>query len=479
MRAYFKVLAVITVLLAIVVLQSCLVATQGTIITPEIRSLYEGDYTIDPYMKSNIPKSVAVLPFVDLSTSKDGSDIVRRGFYNHFSSLPFKDMELYKVDSLLKKAGLTDPETISKTSPQELGKILGVDAVIFGEVSNFDKFFAVLYSQVAVGANVKMYDTKTGNFLWSGKHVARKHEGGISTNPIGLIATVIATAMNVRDIQLLRANDDLFREMVKTIPVPSITEMLRPPTITLLTQDTKGLPKKAGDEIKVVIQGAPKMQAYFDIGEYKKHIDMQEVEPGGYYGVYKVLPGDNINKAIVIGYLTDDAGNTTQWVDAIGSVTLDTTPPDKPKNLSIVGRNALVMLNWVKPAAADLAGYKIYRSSTPLSSYAEIAKTEINEYRDAGPGLVNSQKYYYRVSAYDYAGNESEMTQITGMPIASGPTAVSGVIEADTIWYSGASPYILEQDVIVKDKALLTIEPGTEIRSRGGALIIEGRLNAQ
>jgi len=75
-------------------------------------------------------------------------------------------------------------------------------------------------------------------------HVTRIHEGGISTNPIGLIATVIATAMNIRDIQLLRACDDLFRDMVKTIPTPTIAEALRPPVITLLVQDTKNLPRK-------------------------------------------------------------------------------------------------------------------------------------------------------------------------------------------------------------------------------------------
>jgi len=71
-----------------------------------------------------------------------------------------------------------------------------------------------------------------------------------------------------------------------------------------------------------------------------------------------VLPGDNIDKAIITGYLTDDAGNTGEWVDAVGSVTLDTTPPDKPKNLTAIGRNKLVLLNWEKPQAADLAGYK-------------------------------------------------------------------------------------------------------------------------
>jgi len=479
MQKYFKLLLIISLVPVLLVLQSCLVATKDTIITPEITTLFEGEYKVDPYMKDHIPKSVAVLPFVDLSKSKEAIDVVRRGFYNHFSSLPYTDMELYKVNSLLSKAGLTDAETISKTSPQELGRILGVDAVVFGEISNFDKLFLVLYSQVSVGAEIKMYDARTGNFLWSGKHTVRKHEGGISTNPIGLIAVVISTALNMRDIQLLRANDDLFRDMVKTIPVPSIAEALKPPSITLLTQDSKGLPKKAGDEIKVVIQGAPRMQAWFDIGVYKKHLEMKEVEPGGYYGVYKVLPGDNIDKAIITGYLTDDSGNTGQWVDAIGSVTLDTIPPDKPKNMTAIGRNKLVLLNWEKPQAADLAGYKIYRSNTPLSGYVEIGKTELNECRDAEATLVNSQKYYYRIAAYDFAGNDSELAQVTGMPIAPGPTPVSGAIETNTIWYSGASPYVLEGDVVVKDKALLTIEPGTEIKSRGGALIIEGRINAQ
>ena len=478
MQKYFKTLSIFILVPILLMLQSC-VATKNTIITPEMTSLFEGEYKVAPYMQDHIPKSVAVLPFVDLSKSKENIDIVRRGFYNHFSSLPFADMELYKIDSLLAKAGLTDNEVINKTTPQELGRILGVDAVVFGEISNFDKLFLVMYSQVSVGAEIKMYDTKTGKFLWSGKHTVRKHEGGISTNPVGMIAVVITAALNVRDIQLLRANDDLFRDMVKTIPMPSLAEALRPPSIILLTQDSKGLPKKAGDEIKVVIQGTPKMRAWFDIGDYKKHIEMKEIEPGGYYGVYKVLPGDNINKAIITGYLTDDSGNTGQWVDAVGSVTLDTTAPDKPKNLVGIGRNKLVLLNWEKPQAPDLAGYKIYRSSTPLSGYMEIGKTELNEYRDAETTLVNSQKYYYRISAFDFAGNDSELIQATGMPIAPGPTPVSGVIETNTIWYSGASPYIMEGDVIVKDKSILTIEPGTEIKSRGGALIIEGRINAQ
>lgn len=459
-------------------ISGCLIATKNTIITPQITSLFKGTYKVDPYMETHRPVTVAVLPFLDQSQNKEGAVEVRKGFYNHFSSLPFRNMQMQRVDNLLAKAGLADQEALFKKTPQELGNILNVDAVIYGEISNFDKLFAVMYSQVSVGAEIRMYDTKTGNFLWSGQHTERIHEGGLSVTPIGIIATVVATSMNLRDIQLLRACDDLFREMVKTIPLPTVAEALRLPAIALLTQDTRNLPKKAGEEIKVVIQGAPKMQAYFDIGDFKKHIDMQEQEPGWYLGTYKVLPGDNASQALLTGYLADDAGNASSWVDALGTITIDTIPPEKVKNIRAVGRNNLVLLNWEKSATADLAGYRVYRSATPLSGFAEVGKSELNEWRDEK--AQNGQRCYYYVTALDRAGNESEKAEtLSGMAIAPGPTPVSGAIEADTTWYAGASPYIIGGAVLVRDKATLTIEPGTEIRSQGGGLTVEGRIKAQ
>lgn len=465
---------------AMVSLQACTVATEKTLISPQITSAFKGTYEVDPYMETHKPRTVAVLPFVNQAPSQEGSEAVRRGFYNHFSSLPFKDMELYHVDNVLRKAGMEDPAVISQTSPQDLGKILNVDAVIFGTISDFEKLFAVIYSNVSVGAEIMMMDTKTGKMLWRGRHVARIHEGGISTTPVGLVATVIATAMNIRDIQLLRACDDLFRDMVQTIPTPAIADALRPPVISLLVQDTKNLPRKAGDEIRVIIKGTPGMQAYFHIGQFKKNIDMleQKGDPGVYMGIYKIIPGDSVNQAVITGFLRDNAGNTAEWVDAVGTVTMDTTPPDKLKKISTIGRNSKVLLKWEKSPATDLVGYRIYRSETPLSGFEEIVRIEFNEFSDEK--LVNHRKYYYLVSAVDKAGNESEKSDpVMGMPVAPGPTPVAGPIETDTTWYAGASPYIIENRIVVKDKALLTIEPGTEVRSRGGGLVIEGRLNAE
>ncbi|MDX2446403.1 MAG: hypothetical protein QNK29_04295 [Desulfobacterales bacterium] len=42
-------------------------------------------------------------------------DVVRRGLYNHISSLPFKDMELFQTDTRLKNVGLLKTETIRQT----------------------------------------------------------------------------------------------------------------------------------------------------------------------------------------------------------------------------------------------------------------------------------------------------------------------------------------------------------------------------
>ncbi len=466
--------------------QGCAVATKDTLVVSQVRDIFKGKYEIGPYMEKekNRPKSVAVLPFVNKADSQRGSEEVRRGFYNHFSSLPFNDMQLFRVDSALRKAELTDPLVINKKTPQELGRLLGVDAVVYGEVTDFDKLFLAVYSQVAVGARIRMYDTKTGTFLWSGEHTARIHGGGVATTPLGLITTVIASSLNMRDIQLLRACDDLFRDMVKTIPTPSIAEALQPPSITLLTQDTKNQPKKAGDEIKVVIQGTPKMLASFSIGEYKKHVDMKELEPGWYYGVYKVVPGDNVREAVIAGRLAypNEPGNYGEWIDAVGSVTMKTTPPDIPKNLVAVGGDRFVRLNWNKAVDPDLIAYRLYRSESPLDGYKEIAKTEFTEFTNQDNQLLNGKPYFYKVTAVDRAGNESDIrkTDYTkGMPIAPGPTPVSGIIDNDRIWYSGASPYIIKSNVTVKDKASLKIEPGTKIRSEGGALIVEGSLNAQ
>lgn len=473
------ILQVAILLLVLLPLVACETTQKKTIGIPaEIAKLFAGKYTVDPVMKENPPRTVAVLPFDNKTTKEDAFEVVRKSFYNHFSSLNFIDRELFKVDEILQRKGLDSPEKLNAAKPQELGKLLNVDAVVYGEITHYDRLYLALYSQVTVGAKLKMVDVKTGKSLWTAEDKASKRTGGISASPVGLVLTAISTALIMRRIELLRSSDDLFRDLIKTIPNPTLAAALKPPKITILVQDAVGVPKKVGDIIKVAMEGDPNMRASFDIGKFKKGLTMEEIESGSYVGEYKVMPKDNVEDATVTGYLRDETGNTGKWIDVLGTVTIDTTPPAVPTKLVAVGRDQVIQLAWKANNEKDLAGYQLYRSQTPLSGYENIADTEFTRYEDKG--LENGRFYFYKLAAFDRVGNTSKTTTaLKGISVAPGPTRVGGAILKDTIWYAGASPYIIEKEVIVEDRARLTIEQGTVIRSKGGGLRIKGQIRAE
>jgi parallel beta-helix repeat protein len=456
--------------------------TQSTKITPPITIPFKGEYRFDKSLQDRPPQTVAVLPFLNRTGHKEAFDIVRKSFHGHFSTLNFTAVPLYKIDHALNQAGLDTTEKVAATPVSKLREIVKADALVQGEITHYDRIYVGVYSQVAVGAEVRMVETKTDKELWWAKDVSRKHAGGISTTPVGLILTAVSTALNMREIELLRSSDDLFREMVRSIPQPTLAQALRPPAIAILAHDgmrrTDRYALKAGDVLKVALEGDPRKKASFRIGNFKTDIPMKEEDPGMYSGTYKVLPGDFVEEALITGVLADDQRNSTEWVDALGPVTIDTIPPAVPGATRAIGKDKTVELSWAKSPDKDIAAYKVYRSPTPLTGFQEVGKTELTLFADGN--LTNQTTYYYRVAAVDLAGNESKPSDsIRATPIPPGPTPVRGTIQGEAIWFAGASPYILEDRVSVETRATLTIEPGTVIRSKGEGLVVSGKLLAQ
>jgi len=456
--------------------------TQQAKVTPPITLPFKGEYRFDKSLQDRPPQTVAVLPFLNRTEQKEAFDIVRKSFHGHFSTLNYTAVPLYKIDHALRQAGLDTPDKVASTPPPKLREILQADALIQGEITHYDRIYAGVYSQVAVGAEVRMVEAKANKELWWAKNVSRKHGGGIATTPVGLILTAVSTAFNMREIELLRSSDDLFRDMVRSIPQPTLAQALRPPAIAILAHDgmrrTDRYALKAGDVLKVALEGDPRKKASFRIGNFKTDIPMREEEPGMYSGIYRVLPGDFVEEALITGVLADDQKNSTEWVDALGPVTLDTIPPAVPGGIRALGRDRSVELNWFKSADKDIGQYRVYRSKTPLTGFQEVGKTELNLFTD--PNLTNETSYYYRVAAVDLTGNESKPSDsLRATPVTPGPTRVKGLIQGDVAWFAGASPYILEDSVTVEARATLTIEPGTAIRSLGGGLVVSGKLVAQ
>ena len=122
----------------------------------------DSDDTAQQVILRNPPKSIAILPFGNQTDSEDIDEIVRTTFYSHLSAQPYQDIELYEVDRKLRRYNLMEYEKLSDVSAKRLGRILHCDAVVVGEVTEFQRVYAGIYSQMAVGASITVWDTRTG-----------------------------------------------------------------------------------------------------------------------------------------------------------------------------------------------------------------------------------------------------------------------------------------------------------------------------
>jgi hypothetical protein len=187
----------------------------------------------------NPPKSIAILPFGNQTDSEDIDEIVRTTFYSHLSAQPYKDIELYEVDRKLKRFNLIEYEKLSDVSAKRLGRILHCDAVVVGEVTEFQKVYAGIYSQMAVGASITLWDTRTGKKIWSDEHVTRSHEGGIPLAITDLAMIGIRSGMNLTESEKIKTVDELSRHFTSRIPIPDLNGVRKGSKFVSLKRLTK------------------------------------------------------------------------------------------------------------------------------------------------------------------------------------------------------------------------------------------------
>ncbi|MCK5832754.1 hypothetical protein KAH81_03690 [bacterium] len=86
----------------------------------------------------------------------------------------------------------------------------------------------------------------------------------------------------------------------------------------------------------------------------------------------------------------------------------DNTPPQIPYSVhSITGDNS-VYLYWNPITSWDMAGYAIYRGSSPTGYYDYIGTSYCASFTDIS--VLNGETYYYAIASYDNCGNESELS---------------------------------------------------------------------
>ncbi|MCP3955255.1 MAG: hypothetical protein GY697_24000 [Desulfobacterales bacterium] len=502
---------------------------QFIIATTEAFSRFKGEYENTTYFKRHKPASVAVLPFVgvedkaySIAYSKENpGDIVRRGMYNHIASLPFKDLELFNADKRLKNAGITDTGKIDQLlaeNPKKLKSILGVDAVFTGKITHFDRIYAGIYSQLAVGCEVKLWDLKTGNLLWRAKHVQRTHGGGFSLNPIGLITATIASVWNLRHTEMMSQTDDLFREIVSTIELPesALHAQVRIPRIDLFTVMNPGKPFVKGKKVAFRLIGDPGCRAYVDLGDFQAGIELAPVsgamkkvlqlevldairktytETGHrltddllagiekefdsreiYEGTYTVKPDEQAYGLTAMAYLVNSDSGQGRAIDPAHQLDIDSLPPEMVSGLATDSLDGKVKVLWMPNREDDLAGYEIWSSTTPLSGFTQAASSE--KQTILLPDQENFNRFFVRVRAVDRAGNSGKFppaAEAVALPVAGlyelpqpGPM-LGGAIMDKVLLVAEKNPYTAGSGITVGPGATLYIEPGVEILFAPGA----------
>ncbi len=303
--------------------------------------------------ETGLPHRVAILPFVNQTSNPEAALIMRKMFYNFFSSLNYLDVEPTLIDENLKKSHLYQRIiTGEQVSPQMLGQVLGVDAVVFGEALSLGKLFAVVYTESRAGLKAHMVSCRSGKTLWELEHTVHLRQGDLPLSLPGLAVTIVKSIVSLQQATHMQATSQLCMEMIATIPNPAtVTEP--PPRIQVMVHNGSETLLRPGDSLKVVLIGDKGLSASWSLPPLIDNIPMAEEEPGIYLGEYRIKPIDRLPYGRLLGHLRSETGMESQWVDILGPVTIgeptalaeiisQNTILDKEKSPYLVNQASLV-----------------------------------------------------------------------------------------------------------------------------------------
>ena len=164
------------------------------------------------------PKIIATVPFTNETEVENLDQLVREGFYKHFSVRNFFDVEIKEVDGIIAVLKEVEGRDFHRISPRELGKFLRCYAIVYGSITRFKRIFLLIYAQMLMEAEIKIVEAESGNELWKHTFSKRFHEGGVPTGPFGVIPAAIRTSYSLRESKRNRDIDVFCENFVALIP---------------------------------------------------------------------------------------------------------------------------------------------------------------------------------------------------------------------------------------------------------------------
>jgi len=98
--------------------------------------------------------------------------------------------------------------------------------------------------------------------------------------------------------------------------------------------------------------------------------------------------------------------------------------PSTPTSFSSVNSPEHISLSWSSSSADQIAGYHLYRADSDTGAFVKIRTRTVTYCYDT---VTNGQVYYYKVSAYNDAGESDPTPYITGQRLKPSPPATVSI----------------------------------------------------
>jgi hypothetical protein len=129
-----------------------------------------------PTQTAPLVETIAILPFDNESNDLNAPDIMQQLVSMALQNSPYRISDIQAVNDKLASVGIVDGGQLPAVDPVKLGKDLGVQALLYGNVESFNYTNIGFYMQRKVNLELKLVDVATGNTLWenNGSHAARQ-----------------------------------------------------------------------------------------------------------------------------------------------------------------------------------------------------------------------------------------------------------------------------------------------------------------
>jgi hypothetical protein len=109
------------------------------------------------------------------------------------------------IDAVLAERGISDFEKLSTVSPMEIGHWLHADALVYGEVIDYEAYYGFLIAAWRVVARVRMVSTRDGHELFACTDARYSTNLTPAIDPIDIGISSVLNLFDLRDITLARA----------------------------------------------------------------------------------------------------------------------------------------------------------------------------------------------------------------------------------------------------------------------------------